>query len=298
MAFLISPEELAARLDEPHIRIADVRWYLGQPALGWERYAAGHIPSAIFVDLDRDLSAARPGRHPMGGRHPLPDPRTFSARMAELGFGGNDMIIAYDDTGGTVAARLWWMLDDLGHREARVLDGGLAAWLSLALPLATAESESGRADEARNHVPGQAAGLGLRASWSRAIDRDQLASRLGRLTVLDVRAAERYRGQVEPVDAVPGHIPTAVSAPTTANIGGNGRFLAPDALAARFTDLGATGEVVTACGSGVNAAHTALAMRIAGLPAPLLYAGSYSDWTAAGMPVVRGSDPGEMPDPG
>ncbi|MDP2350257.1 MAG: rhodanese-like domain-containing protein, partial [Chloroflexota bacterium] len=135
--------------------------------------------------------------------------------------------------------------------------------------------------------------LHLRDRWTRTIDRDALAGRLGRVALIDARATERYRGDLEPVDAAPGHIPTAHSRPTAGNLGPDGRFLAPDVLRARFEPLG--DEIVTACGSGVNACHNALAMRLAGLPDPLLYPGSYSDWAGAGMPIATGDEPGVMP---
>jgi thiosulfate/3-mercaptopyruvate sulfurtransferase len=280
---LISPESLLARLGDPSLRLGDVRWWLADPGKGRRDYAAAHLPGAVFVDLDTDLAA------PVGpGRHPLPDPATFRRRMELLGFGDEHEIVAYDDAGGTVAARLWWMLDDLGHRRVSVLDGGVAAWVSAGGPLTAA-------------VPAPAPGrLRLRTRWTRTIDRDALVARLGGVRLLDARAPERYRGDVEPVDGVPGHIPTARSLPTAANLRVDGRFLAPDVLRARLEAAGVTAgldgaDVVTACGSGVNACHNALAMRLAGLPAPLLYAGSYSDWARSGLPVATGDAPGEVP---
>ena len=195
--------------------------------------------------------------------------------------------MAYDDVGGWVAARLWWMLDVLGHQRVVVLDGGIQAWMAAGLPLTT-------------DVPAFAAtDLRLAGAWDRTIDRDALRARLGEVTLLDARAGARYRGEVEPIDAVAGHIPTAVSAPTDGNLGADGRFLPRADLAARFRELGAGAgggaerPVVTSCGSGVSACHHALAMRAAGLPDPLLYPGSYSDWTQQGLPVAVGSEPGE-----
>lgn len=273
---LIDPESLLARLGDPDLRIADVRWWLAEPGKGRHDYEAAHLPGAVFVDPDEDLSA------PVGpGRHPLPDPRTFADRMAELGFDDASDVVVYDDVWGAVAARLWWMLDDLGHPRVRVLDGGLAAWTAIGGPLT-------------NAVQARPAGrLHLRDRWTRTIDRVALVERLGRVVLLDARASERYRGDVEPVDAAPGHIPTALSRPIAGNLGPDDRFLDPETLRARFDPLG--GDVVSACGSGVNACHNALAMRIAGLPAPLLYPGSYSDWAGAGMPVATGDEPGVMP---
>ena len=276
---LVSAADLATRLDDPDLRIADVRWSLAAPAAGHAAYLQAHLPGAVFVDLDTVLTA------PVGpGRHPLPGPAALAAALGALGIGRAHRVVAYDDAGGTVAARLWWMLDALGHPRAAVLDGGIAAWRAAGLPLTP---------DVPRHAP---AGPwpGLLPSWSRTIEREELASRLGTLTLLDARAPERYRGDVEPIDPVPGHIPTASSAPTASFLGPDGRFLAPADLARRFAALRAAGErpVVVACGSGVNACQLALAMRAAALPDPLLYPGSYSDWSRAGMPIATGDEPG------
>jgi thiosulfate/3-mercaptopyruvate sulfurtransferase len=257
------------------LRIVDVRWYLKQPGAGRRAYDGGHIPGAVFIDLDTDLSAASGP-----GRHPLPEPDDFRRRMMAAGISTDTFVVAYDDTGGTTAARLWWMLDNLGHRGGvAVLDGGIQAWVAAGLALESVESSYPAATS-----------LDLAGSWQRIIDRDQLAARLGRLTILDARAAERYRGEVEPIDPAAGHIPTAISAPTSGNLGVDGRFLAPEVLRARFGELGATSiEVVTYCGSGTSACHNVLAMRVAGIPDPILYPGSFSDWSTAGMPIATGS---------
>jgi len=276
---LISPEALHERLAEPRLRIADVRWYLGKPGAGRAAFEAGHLPGAIFLDLDSDLSA------PTGpGRHPLPDPGSFARHLGGLGIGTDAFVVAYDDAGGGVAARLWWMLDDLGHQDVAVLDGGIGAWIAAGYTLSTEEPAW------------PPARLDLAPRWSKVIDREALVPRLGSVVLLDARAPARYRGEVEPIDPVAGHIPTALNAPLDGNLGPDGRFLPPEALAARFRGLGcATAEVVTSCGSGTNACQNALAMRLAGMPDPLLYPGSYSDWSRSGMPVVTGSDPGEPP---
>jgi thiosulfate/3-mercaptopyruvate sulfurtransferase len=280
---LIPVDELAGRLlgtdGDPALRVYDVRWYLGRPGDGRAAYEAGHLPGAAFIDLDGDL-ADPPGP----GRHPLPDPGRFVARLAELGIGRGNEVVAYDDAGGGIAARLWWMLDDLGHE--RVRDGGLEAWTAAGLPLATEALPQPPAEpiEAR--------------PWRRTIDADTLADRLGELTLVDVRAPERYRGEVEPIDPKAGHIPTAVNAPIGGNLGPKGRFLAPIQLAARYRALGPAGrEVVLYCGSGANACHGALAMRIAGLPDPTVYAGSFSDWSRADREVLTGPEPGEPAEP-
>ncbi len=283
---LVSVEALAAALGEPALCVVDVRWYLGAPAgTGRAAYDAGHIPGAVFLDVDRDLVGADGP-----GRHPLPSPPRFAAMLAGHGIGDDTFVVAYDDVGGWVAARLWWMLEDLGHGDVAVLDGGFPAWLAAGLPTTTAEPMP----------PERAARLNLAPAWRKVVDRAALKSRLGSVTLLDARAGERYRGEIEPIDPVAGHILTARSAPTGGNLGADGRFRSPAELRARFESLGCAvpvgrapgADVVTSCGSGVSACHNALALRIAGLPDPLLYPGSYSDWSRAGEPVATGPDPG------
>ena len=280
---LISVAELAGSIDDPSLRVVDVRWYLGKPGEGRRAYDAGHLPGAIFLDVDGDL-ADPPETGP--GRHPLPSPTAFAARLAAAGIGDGHRVVAYDDVGGWVASRLWWMLDDLGHPCVQVLDGGLAAWMAAGYPLTT-------------DVPAwPPAALRLGDAWTDVIDREQLRSRLGSVRLLDARAGARYRGEVEPIDAYAGHIPTAWSAPTDGNLTSDGRFRTAAELGDRYRSLGADGSagpVVVACGSGVAATHDALALRVAGLPDALLYPGSYSDWTQAGLPVHTGDEPGEMP---
>lgn len=278
---LVSAAVLAKRIDHPSLRVVDVRWVLGEPGRGRQAYDAGHIPGAVFLDVDEDLvAAAGPGRHP------LPAPEAFRARLETVGIGSEHSVVAYDDVGGWVAARLWWMLDDLGHPDIAVLDGGYPAWVEAGLPTTT-------------DVPAfKPSRLSLADRWSKVIDLEGLTDRLGHVVLLDARAAPRYRGETEPIDAVAGHIPTASSAPTAGNLGPDGRVLAPSELRARFEMLGADGsgpQVVTSCGSGIAACFNSLAMRVAGLPDPLLYPGSYSDWTQRNMPVATGPKPGIRP---
>ena len=296
---IASPEALAAWIaaGRADLRIVDTRWYLGQPrGTGRASYDAGHIPGAIHVDLDTELVATTGP-----GRHPLPDPAVFARTLATRGIGDGDLVVAYDDVGGWVAARLWWMLDDLGFGSdgrggVLVLDGGLGAWTAAGHPLST---------DIQVVTPAQ---LHLAGTWRRVIDRQALKPRLGSILLLDARAGPRYRGETEPIDPVAGHIPTAVHAPTDDNLGPDGRFRNAEELAARFAALRAgDGEagmpaaadpaapVVTSCGSGVSACHNALAMRIAGLPDPILYPGSYSDWSRAGEPISIGPEPGGPP---
>ena len=280
---LIGPEELASRVDDPDLRIADVRWYLGKPGAGRAAYDSGHLPGAIHLDIDDDLTADEGP-----GRHPLPDPVRFAERLGRAGIGDSNLVVIYDDVGGWVAARLWWMLDNLGHAQAAVLDGGLPAWLALGLPTTTDEPDFEPAE------------LHLANHWSRIVDRGDLLRQLRgsrRPVVLDARAGPRYRGEVEPIDPVAGHIPTALSAPTEGNLDADGRFLSVAGLRERYVGLGADGDgVITSCGSGVSACHNALAMRIAGLPDPILYPGSWSDWSTAGYPAATGPEPGAPPE--
>lgn len=274
---LISATDLAARLGEPGLRIADVRWVLGDPERGRRDYEAGHIPGAIFVDLDRDLAA------PSGpGRHPLPSPADVAARMGALGFGSGDFVVACDDSFGTVAARLWWMLDNLGHTRVALLDGGLGAWRDAGLPLTTEVPDVAPAEM---RFP--------RDQWSRIVDREALVARLDGVTLVDARAPERYRGETEPVDPRAGHVPTALNMPAKVALRDDGTFLPPAELAERFGRLVSGGrDVVTSCGSGVTACHTALALRVAGLPDPIVYPGSFSDWSRSDLPVATGAEPG------
>ena len=284
---LIQADELLAltRADRPELRIVDCRWVLGQPGAGEIAYASGHLPGAIHLDLDHDL--ADPHGYGAPGRHPLPSPAAVAATLGLAGIGDRDLVVAYDDVGGWVAARLGWMLDVLGHTEVRVLDGGIAAWVAAGGELTT-------------DVPVlPPTTLTLAETWTGVIDREELRTRLGSVVLLDARAAARYRGETEPIDPIAGHIPTARNLPIEANLAAPaGRFLPPDELATRFARLGAdgsSGPVVTSCGSGVSALHHALALRAAGLPDPILYVGSYSDWSRSGEPVASGPEPGEPP---
>ncbi|MEX1170059.1 MAG: sulfurtransferase [Chloroflexota bacterium] len=278
---IVSPAELSRRLGDLGLRVVDVRWVLGNPGAGREAYDAGHIPRAVFLDMDTDLVASSGP-----GRHPLPSPGDLGLRLEAAGIGSEHAVVAYDDVGGWVAARLWWMLDDLGHERVSVLDGGFPAWVAEGLPVTR---ELPRIAPAR---------LELADRWTRTIDRAGVAAGLGGRVLLDARGGPRYRGETEPIDAVPGHIPTARHAPVEGNLGPDGRILDAADLAARFRGLGADGTegtVVTSCGSGIAACFNSLAMRVAGLPDPLLYPGSYSDWTRAGMPIAVGPEPGEPP---
>ncbi|MGW2260963.1 sulfurtransferase [Streptomyces sp. NPDC001780] len=274
MTAIINAADLASESAGPRPPVLlDVRWQLGGPP-GRPAYEAGHLPGAVYVDLDTELSAP-PGA---GGRHPLPDVADFGAAMRRAGVGRDTPVVVYDGGQGWAAARAWWLLRWAGHRDVRVLDGGLTAWEG---PLSTEEPKPEEGDFAP--VPGSLPLLD--ADGAAALARDGL--------LLDARAAERYRGDVEPIDRVGGHIPGALSAPTTENVAENGRFLPAGDLAERFSALGAAkgAQVGVYCGSGVSAAHEVLALELAGVPAAL-YAGSWSQWSAdESRPVATGPDP-------
>ncbi|WP_308287168.1 sulfurtransferase [Actinomadura parmotrematis] len=266
--------ERLLRRDPPPI-LLDVRWHLAGPP-GAESYRKGHLPGAVFVDLDRDL-AGPPGP---AGRHPLPEPEAFEAAMRRAGVSGAAQVIVYDDADSTAAARLWWTLRYFGHEQVRVLDGGYHGWV-----------EGGR--EVTTDVPAPAPGdFVARPGRLPVLDAAGAAALAGDGVLLDARAAERYRGENEPVDPVAGHIPGAVNAPTSGNVGVDGRFLPPELLRERFAKLGATDalDVGAYCGSGVTAAHEILALTIAGVPAAL-YVGSWSNWVAdPSNPVATGEN--------
>jgi thiosulfate/3-mercaptopyruvate sulfurtransferase len=273
---LVEASWLAARLGAPGLVVADVRWYAAGG--GRAAYLDGHLPGAVFADVDVDLAAPRT---PGSGRHPLPTPEAFAEAMSRLGIGGEDAVVAYDDAGGANAARLWWMLDATRHRAA-VLDGGIQAW--------TGPLEQGPVTR-----PGAA--FPVRPWPADRIADPALVDRLRRdpdAAVLDARSSERYRGEVEPIDPVAGHIPGARSAPFAGNLDpATGRFLSPDALRNRYQELvGGRDEVVAYCGSGVTSCHILLARRVAGLPDGRLYPGSWSEWIAdPSRPVAVGEEP-------
>ncbi|THA35436.1 sulfurtransferase [Streptomyces sp. A1277] len=271
---IISASECASELAGPHPPVLlDVRWQLGGPH-GRPDYEAGHIPGAVFVDLDTELA----GPAGDGGRHPLPDPAEFGAVMRRAGVRAGAPVVVYDGGQGWAAARAWWLLRWAGHHDVRLLDGGLAAWTG-ELSKQTPQPEEG------DFVPAPGALPLLDADGAAALARSGV--------LLDARAAERYRGDVEPIDRVGGHIPGAVSAPTGENVDADGRFLSPERLAARFAGLGVgdATEVGVYCGSGVSAAQQVLALELAGHRAAL-FAGSWSQWSGdASRPVATGPEP-------
>jgi thiosulfate/3-mercaptopyruvate sulfurtransferase len=297
-ATLITAGELAALLaDGRPPTLLDVRWRLGGPP-GRELYQAGHIPGAVFVDLDREL-AGPPGP---GGRHPLPAAGDFESAMRHAGVDGGGLVVVYDEADSTAAARAWWLLRYFGHPSVRVLDGGFRAWTAAGHAAVPGPSGAPGAPGTielpgtPSIAPAPGTPLGdFSASPGHLplLDADRAAALAGPGLLLDARAGERYRGEVEPVDPVAGHIPGAVSAPTAENVNADGTFRPAADLAARFAGLGATGvDVGVYCGSGVTAAHETLALTVAGLPAAL-YVGSWSDWiTNPDRPVATGPELG------
>lgn len=265
---LIETDALASRLTSPSIVIADCRFDLKDTSAGERDYLAAHIPGAVYVHLDRDLCGAKTGRN---GRHPLPDPETAADVFGRLGIDDHVQVIAYDQDSGMYASRLWWMLRWLGHDAVAVLNGGYARWLSEQRP-----SASGR----ETRPPRQ---FTARPRPEMLMSANDVAARTARgWQLVDARAPERYRGEVEPLDTVAGHIPGALNHFFQANME-EGRFRTAEALASGFkSDLGDTpaGQVICYCGSGVTACHNLLALEHAGLTGAALYAGSWSEWCA------------------
>ncbi|MFF9478294.1 sulfurtransferase [Streptomyces sp. NPDC014733] len=275
---IITATELASASagDNPPV-LLDVRWQLQGPH-GRPDYEAGHLPGAVFIDLDTDLAG------PAGdeGRHPLPDVAVFTAAMRRAGVRGDRPVVTYDAGLGWAAARAWWLLRWAGHRDVRVLDGGLAAWTASGGAVTTEIPQPKEGDFTPE--PG-----GLPQ-----LTADEAAALARRGVLLDARSAERYRGEAASVDRVGGHIPGAVSAPTTENVTEDHTFRPAAALAERFAALGAKSdaEVGVYCGSGVSGAQEVLALSLAGVPAAL-YIGSWSGWTAdSSRPVATGAQPG------
>lgn len=264
---LISIDELASSRDRVHV--CDIRWELTDPDKGRSSYEMGHIPGAVFVDLDRDLSGP-PGER---GRHPLPDLDGFTEKLGRFGIGPDTHVVAYDDTGGRIAARLWWMLRSIGHDSVQVLDGGYQAWTGAGHDVGIGTVTP---DPTTYPVPDGFKGV---------VTHDELDDR----RLIDARAAERYRGEFEPADPKAGHIPGALNVPTGRNLDSDGRFLPASDLASVYASIG--DNPVVSCGSGVTACHDALAMVVAGRDMPDVYVGSFSEWSHLDLPVATGPHP-------
>jgi len=284
---LISVPELQERLARPDCLVFDVRHSLADHQAGRRAYESAHIPGALYLDHEQDLSAPRTGGN---GRHPLPDLADFSALMCSQGLTSGSQVVAYDDGGGMFAAHLWWMLRWLGHERVAVLDGGWAAWLA-----------RGGATESGANSPSVSEGRALQSIGSSrqgampVVRADGVLANLREpvFSLLDARAENRFRGEVEPMDPVAGHIPGALNRPCSLNLRPDGRFKAPDVLRAEFEAVlrgRAAGQVVHQCGSGITACHNLFAMELAGLPGSALYPGSWSEWCSdPARPTAKGA---------
>lgn len=288
---LISPEQLVSLLGEPSLAIVDCRFSLADTEAGAAAYALSHVPGAIYAHLDDDLSGPVIPGH--SSRHPLPDDAWMAEQLGGMGIGDGVQVVVYDDSGGAIAARLWWHLRFLGHEAVAVLDGGWSAWTAADHAVVTSGPES---RQPRTFTPNR--------RTDRLVTADDVLSMLedkalgGRHALLDARAADRYAGRNETLDPVAGHIAGAISAPFAGNFGPDGQVLSPDVLRERFEALlqGVDpAEAVVYCGSGVTAAHNVLAMCHAGLPEPRLYAGSWSEWITDGSRPISAGEQGAEP---
>lgn len=270
---IVSVTELAANLGDPGWVVVDCRFDLTKTNAGREAWAAGHIPGAFYADLDRDLaSPVRPDGN--GGRHPLPDPDILSTLLRSWGVGPGSTVVAYDDVGNAIAARLWWLLRWLGHERVAVLDGGLAGWRAAGQELSAVEPEV------------QAGTFNGQPGSMPVVDAEEIEAGLdaGECVLLDARAPNRFRGEVEPLDTKAGHVPGAINTPLTDNLAtdkcfrGSGELQAYYGAAIGDSSDNQAGEVVATCGSGVTACHVLLALELAGRPGASLYVGSWSDW--------------------
>lgn len=271
---LVSPEWLAQHLHDADLRVIDFRWYLDGRS-GREAYRAGHIPGAVFLDLEAVTGQTG------AGRHPLPTMDRFTAAVRAAGISWRSRVVVYDDASGSVGARLWWLLRHFGHEPVAVLDGGIPAWTG---ELATGDEPPPATGDyvARPPLDGG------------VVDYREVRDRADGTVLIDARVGARYRGETEPIDPRAGHIPGAISAPYSDSVGADGRFLSPAQLRERFGRIGIAdgGRVVAYCGSGVTATHDLLALEVAGLPGARLYAGSWSDWSSRPeLPAAKGPEP-------
>lgn len=278
---LVSVAWLSENLNNAKVKIVDVRWYLASPPKGFQEYQTGHIPGAIFLDLEKEL--ARPA-YQGPGRHPLPTPEEFAAVMGHIGVGPDIHVVVYDNSGGGVAARLWWLLHYYGHTSVSLLDGGISAWQAAGFPL----SQEIPHPSSALFVPNPQPHMVVDKAHVRAL------VEIHEGLLLDARARERYEGRVEPVDPRAGHIPGARSAPYMDNVASDGKMRSVPELREYYTALGAhdAEEIVCYCGSGVTAALDVFALALAGFPNARLYSGSWSDWSSdPGLPAAIGAIP-------
>ena len=267
-SLLISPDALSRLIAANECVVVDCRFDLGQPQKGFQDYLTGHIPSAQYADLNRDLSSPVT---PQSGRHPLPEPGDFAAFLARLGWEESKLLVAYDEKNSTTAVRLWWLMKYFG-KNAGILDGGLNAWISAGMPMETGEARVQPAN------PVQLSGLPGLTTSAAAIMK---AMGTREMVLVDARARERFAGETEPLDQKAGHMPGALNRPTGMNLDGSGRFKDPKTLRSEFQQLlegSPTSAVVNTCGSGITACHNAFAMELAGMGSARIYPGSWSEW--------------------
>lgn len=279
MSNLIDVHSLHGMLGDDRLRLADTRFDLRDPDKGRQAYHSGHLPGAVFFDLDHDLSVPNPPGT-KGGRHPLPSPHDLAAKLGERGIGNEHIVVVYDDSTAAFAGRLWWLFRFLGHDDVKVLDGGVNAWLEAGYPLQRTLPV---------HPPTT---FTPRVRAEMAVDADYVKRRLDDpgVALIDARTIERYRGDSEPLDIKAGHIPGARPKPLQQNLAG-GRFRSPDALRQQYEDVAGAREVIAYCGSGVSAAHSLIALEEAGIKGAKLYVGSWSDWSSdPSNPVAAGDD--------
>ncbi|RKN85780.1 sulfurtransferase [Paenibacillus ginsengarvi] len=278
MSAIVDFDWLAERLGDADVVVADCRFALGQPATGSDAYAEGHIPGAVYMDLERDLSGSITTH---GGRHPLPDMADFAKVAAGAGIDSSKTVVVYDDQGGAMASRLWWMLRYAGHDKVKLLSGGFSAWKAAGYPV-TAEVPAPAASEFRVSI-----------QPDMLLSMEDVKARLGRpgTTLIDSRERPRYLGETEPIDPVAGHIPGAINRFWKEALDESGRWKQPSGQTARFVDLDPNSEIVVYCGSGVTACPNVLALTEAGFPNVKLYGGSWSDWISyEENPVATGEE--------
>ena len=277
---VISGDRLVQHLTDPNWIVIDCRFVLSDPAAGERSYHQGHIPYALYAHLERDLSGQIKTDT---GRHPLPDREELTAKLGVWGVGRDSQVVVYDDVNGAMAARLWWLLRWLGHAGVALLDGGWTQWIKEGLPVSLETNSGGEV----TFSPGRPLSNYLSTSEVQEGLRDKS------IRLLDARAAERFRGEVEPIDPIAGHIPGAINRPFQLNLAADGRFLSAKDLLHQFTsqlEIILPHQLVNMCGSGVTACHNILAMELAGLNGSRLYAGSWSEWIRdPDNPVAKGT---------
>ncbi|MGE3706201.1 MAG: sulfurtransferase [Vicinamibacterales bacterium] len=281
---LIDTPTLESLLGDPAVAIVDCRFRLDDPSWGEDQYAAAHVPGAAYAHLDRDLSSTPTGRN---GRHPLPSPEVLAATLGRLGIGSGTQVVAYDQDNGAWASRLWWLLRWMGHDLAAVLDGGFAAWQREARPTRPGLERAPARTFTPRLRPERLAGLGFV---------EQVVAGTARATLVDARAPERYRGEIEPIDRVGGHVPGALNHAFRLNVDEAGRFLPREVLRSQFernlAGADPAAPLVVYCGSGVTACQNLLALEHAGIAGARLYPGSWSEWSSAPeRPVATGDRP-------